>query len=101
MCISKRPAADTSLTWHLGALAFHFLHFEESPIGKDSRALIGVIGQRTRVYEVMQGKRPLSLNMIRDLHDKLGIPANILVQPVRKQRKTVERRTPRNLGRIK
>ncbi len=49
----------------------------------------------------MQGKRPLSLNMIRDLHEKLGIPANILVQPVRKQRKTVERRTPRNLGRIK
>ncbi|MGB6876773.1 MAG: transcriptional regulator [Candidatus Acidiferrales bacterium] len=40
--------------------------------GKDSRALIGVIGQRTRVYEVMCGKRPLSLNMIRSLHEKLG-----------------------------
>jgi HTH-type transcriptional regulator / antitoxin HigA len=32
--------------------------------GKDSRVLIGVIGQRTRVYEVMQHKRHLSLNMI-------------------------------------
>src|SRR6266436_6088688 len=39
--------------------------------GEDSRALIGVIGQRTRVYEVMRGKRPLSLNMIRNLHEKL------------------------------
>jgi HTH-type transcriptional regulator / antitoxin HigA len=32
--------------------------------GTDSRALIGVLGQRTRVYEVMHGKRPLLLNMI-------------------------------------
>jgi HTH-type transcriptional regulator/antitoxin HigA len=31
--------------------------------GKDYRALVGVIGQRTRVYEVMRGARPLSLNM--------------------------------------
>src|SRR5439155_24700965 len=31
--------------------------------GKDSKSLIGVLGQRTRVYEVMQGKRPPSLNM--------------------------------------
>src|SRR4051812_33252851 len=31
--------------------------------GKDYRSLIGVIGQRTRVYEVMRGARPLSLNM--------------------------------------
>src|ERR1700732_2359941 len=43
--------------------------------GKDLRSLIGVIGQRTRVYEVMRGDRPLSLNMIRSLHDTFGIPA--------------------------
>jgi HTH-type transcriptional regulator/antitoxin HigA len=54
--------------------------------GKDSRALIGVIGQRTRVYEVMQGKRPLSLNMIRNLHKKFDIPAEILIQPSRRRR---------------
>ncbi|HYY72001.1 MAG TPA: transcriptional regulator [Candidatus Bathyarchaeia archaeon] len=57
--------------------------------GKDSRALIGVIGQRTRVYEVLRGKRSLSLNMIRELHDKFGIPANVLIQPGRKSRKRV------------
>jgi HTH-type transcriptional regulator/antitoxin HigA len=61
--------------------------------GKDSRALIGVIGQRTRVYEVLQGKRSLSLNMIRHLHDKFGIPAHVLIQPARKTRKSSPRRT--------
>jgi HTH-type transcriptional regulator / antitoxin HigA len=53
--------------------------------GKDYRALIGVIGQRTRVYEVMRRARPLSLNMIRKLHSQLEIPAEILIQPSRKQ----------------
>jgi HTH-type transcriptional regulator/antitoxin HigA len=52
--------------------------------GKDYRALVGVIGQRTRVYEVMRRARPLSLNMIRKLHRKLQIPAEVLIQPVRK-----------------
>jgi len=52
--------------------------------GKDTRALIGVIGGRTRVYEVMRGKRSLSLNMIRKLHFKFGIPANVLIQPMRR-----------------
>jgi HTH-type transcriptional regulator/antitoxin HigA len=39
--------------------------------GKDYSALIGVIGQRTRVYEVMRRARPLSLRMIRNLHREL------------------------------
>ena len=57
--------------------------------GKDSSALIGVIGQRTRVYEVLSGKRLLSLNMIRRLHDKFGIPADVLIQPGRRNRTSV------------
>jgi HTH-type transcriptional regulator / antitoxin HigA len=60
--------------------------------GKDSRALIGVIGQRTRVYEVMRGKRPLSLNMIRNLHEKLDIPAEVLIQRARRGRRVSIRR---------
>ena len=54
--------------------------------GMDSRALIGIIGGRTRVYEILCGQRSLSLNMIRSLHEKLGIPANVLIQPARKKR---------------
>jgi len=67
--------------------------------GKDSRALIGVIGQRTRVYEVMQGKRPLSLNMIRNLHEKLDIPADILIQSARRGRKVGVHRNSARLRR--
>lgn len=54
--------------------------------GKDYRALIGILGQRTRVYEVMRGARPLSLNMIRKLHSKLAIPAEVLIQPPQRSR---------------
>jgi HTH-type transcriptional regulator/antitoxin HigA len=67
--------------------------------GKDSRALIGVIGQRTRVYEVMRGKRPLSLNMIRKLHEKLDIPAEVLIQPARRGRRAGVPRRGTNLRR--
>jgi HTH-type transcriptional regulator/antitoxin HigA len=49
--------------------------------GKDYHALIGVVGQRTRVYEVMRGDRPLSLAMIRSLNAMLRIPAEILIHP--------------------
>ena len=67
--------------------------------GKDSRALIGVIGQRTRVYEVMRGKRALSLNMIRSLHEKLGIPAEVLIQPARRGRRLGVHRSGTSLKR--
>ncbi len=75
------------------------IKFRLEQAGKDSRALIGVIGQRTRVYEVLQGKRSLSLNMIRELHDKFGIPANVLIQPVGKRRKPLGRTVSRRLRR--
>jgi HTH-type transcriptional regulator/antitoxin HigA len=65
--------------------------------GQDTRALIGIIGHRTRVHEVLKGKRPLSLNMIRSLHDQLGIPAHVLIQPAPKRRSSEERRSPRRL----
>src|ERR1700676_3464511 len=62
------------------------IKFRLEQTGKDSRALIGVIGQRTRVCEVMRRKRPLSLNMIRNLHEKLNVPAEVLIQPARRYR---------------
>jgi len=39
-----------------------------------------MIGRRSRVYEVLAHKRGLSLNMIRNLHRGLGIPAEVLIQ---------------------
>jgi HTH-type transcriptional regulator / antitoxin HigA len=54
--------------------------------GADAKALVGVIGSRTRVYEVLRGDRPLSLGMIRRLHDRLQIPAEVLIRPPKKRR---------------
>jgi hypothetical protein len=62
--------------------------------GKDYKALIGVIGQRTRVYEVMRGARPLSLNMIRNLYRKLEIPAAVLIQAAPAKKPRTARRVP-------
>lgn len=41
------------------------------------------LGSRGRVAEILNRKRPLSLEMIRRLHAELGIPAAILIQPIR------------------
>jgi HTH-type transcriptional regulator/antitoxin HigA len=65
--------------------------------GKDSRALIGVIGQRSRVHEVLRRKRPLSIQMIRALHTKFGIPANVLIQADRKRRASTRRSGSRSV----
>ncbi|HEX5394629.1 MAG TPA: transcriptional regulator [Rhodocyclaceae bacterium] len=43
--------------------------------------LVPSIGQLNRVYEVLNRKRPLTLRMIWNLHQKLGIPADCLIQP--------------------
>jgi HTH-type transcriptional regulator/antitoxin HigA len=55
--------------------------------GVDKKALIGVIGNRTRVYEVLRRDRPLSLSMIRRLNQRFKIPAEVLIRPVRVRRR--------------
>src|SRR5262245_17580360 len=65
------PAPDPieALTYHL-----------ESG-GLSRRDLESYLGSRARVAEVLNRKRPLSLEMIRRLHTGLGIAAKILIQP--------------------
>ncbi len=63
------------------------VRFRLEQLGVDLRALIGVIGNRTRVYEVMRGDRGLSLAMIRRLHKRFGIPAEVLIRPVARRRR--------------
>ena len=48
--------------------------------GMTQQDLIPYIGSRSKVSEVLSGKRPLSNNMIRRLHDGLRIPLSILFQ---------------------
>ena len=42
-----------------------------------------MIGTRARVAEVMNRRRSLSIDMIRRLHDQLGISAEVLIRPTR------------------
>ena len=49
--------------------------------GLTRRDLEPYIGSRARVSEVLNRKRPLSVEMIRRLHKGLGIPAEVLIRP--------------------
>jgi HTH-type transcriptional regulator / antitoxin HigA len=45
-----------------------------------------MIGHSNRVYEILSHKRPLTLKMIRNLHTRLGIPAECLIKQPDKPR---------------
>jgi HTH-type transcriptional regulator/antitoxin HigA len=49
--------------------------------GLSRRDLEPYIGNRGRVSEILNRKRPLSIEMIRRLHAGLGISAEVLIQP--------------------
>lgn len=50
--------------------------------GLKRKDLISIIGSQSKVSEVLNRKRSLSLSMMRKLHDELHIPAEILLQDV-------------------
>lgn len=53
--------------------------FRMDQSGLTVKDLAPLIGTTNRVYEVLNGKRPLTLRMIRNLNKKLGIPAQSLI----------------------
>ena len=56
------------------------IKFRMEQMGLTPKDLEPMIGRLNRVYEVLNHKRPLTLQMIRKLHDGLGIPAESLIQ---------------------
>ncbi len=52
--------------------------------GLKQKDMIPYFGSASKVSEVLSGRRPLSLNMIRSLHHNLKIPAEILLQDMNK-----------------
>jgi HTH-type transcriptional regulator/antitoxin HigA len=54
--------------------------------GLTRKDLESMIGTRTRVAEVLNRRRSLSINMIRRLHAALGISAEVLIRPSRRDR---------------
>lgn len=62
------------------------IKFRMEQQGLSRKDLEGIIGTRTRVAEILNGRRGLSITMIRRLHEKLGIPAEVLIRPSRVHR---------------
>jgi HTH-type transcriptional regulator/antitoxin HigA len=60
------------------------IRFRMEQQGLSRHDLETIIGSRTRIAEVLNRKRGLSIGMIRRLHERLGIPAEILIRPSRR-----------------
>lgn len=55
------------------------IKFRMEQAGLSARDLVPLIGSRSKVSEVLSGKRSLTLQMIRSLHKNLGISAEVLL----------------------
>jgi len=56
------------------------IKFRMEQAGLTKKALIPYLGSRSRVSEILSGKRELTLGMIRALNAHLGIPAEVLIR---------------------
>lgn len=61
------------------------IKFRMEAQGLKPKDLQPMIGGLNRVYEVLNHTRPLTLPMIRRLHEGLGIPAECLIKPSHQQ----------------
>jgi HTH-type transcriptional regulator/antitoxin HigA len=59
------------------------IKFRMEQQGLTRKDLAKILGTRTRVSEVLNRRRNLSIEMIRRLHEKLGISADVLIRPTR------------------
>ncbi len=62
------------------------IKFRMEQQGLTRKDLEPAIGTRTRVAEVLNRKRGLSIGMIRRLHKRLGISAEVLIRPSRSEK---------------
>jgi HTH-type transcriptional regulator/antitoxin HigA len=56
------------------------IKFRLDQMGMTEKDLSEILGYRSRKSEILSGRRKLSLSMIRKLHEKLKIPAEVLIQ---------------------
>ncbi len=54
--------------------------FRMDQMNLKQKDLVGCVGSKSKVSEVLSRKRMLTLNMIKNLHDFLGIPLEILLR---------------------
>ncbi len=97
--MDRNPAASTAAADRLGVLATLVEVYEDTrwPIdapdpveaikfamdqrGYSRKDLESALGSRQRVSEILNRRRRLTIEMVWNLHDKLGIPAASLVKP--------------------
>jgi HTH-type transcriptional regulator/antitoxin HigA len=63
------------------------LRFRMEQQGLNAKDLIPYIGSKSKVSEVLGGRRPLSLTMIRRLVSGLGLPAEVALLPPKAPRR--------------
>lgn len=56
------------------------IKFRMEQMGYTQTDLARVVGLKSRASEILSRKRKLSLDMIRQLHEKLNIPTDVLIQ---------------------
>lgn len=56
------------------------IEFRMDQSGLTPRDLVPILGSRSKVSEVLSGKRPITMAMARALHKHLGISADVLLQ---------------------
>lgn len=56
------------------------IKFRMEQMGMNQKELAEIVGYKSRVSEILNKKRKLTLNMIRKISDALHIPAEVLVQ---------------------
>jgi HTH-type transcriptional regulator/antitoxin HigA len=56
------------------------IKFRMEQMGYNQSDLAKVVGLKSRASEILNKKRKLTLDMIRQLHQALGIPTNVLIQ---------------------
>ena len=56
------------------------IKFRMEQLGYTQTDLAKIVGLKSRASEILSKKRKLSLDMIRQLHEKLNIPTDVLVQ---------------------
>ncbi len=87
------PEEDTLELWSLLIEQYELKHypidapapveaikFRMDQLGLQQKDLVAYFTTKSKVSEVLNLKRPLSLTMIRELHENLGIPASTLVR---------------------
>jgi HTH-type transcriptional regulator/antitoxin HigA len=56
------------------------IKFRMEQMGYNQNDLANIVGLKNRASEILNRKRKLSLEMIRQLHEQLNIPTDVLIQ---------------------